>query len=597
MFELNVIGEESTQQFTIPLIESQVLKIGRSSQCEISVPWDRAVSRVHAELTLSHGYGLVRKLDAAQNPLIFKGKESSSINVRVNEVFQIGNTTFRLTAVASSPQAPPTDAAVNEYTFAAGELRNVPFVQTQGRSLELLATIPQLMRESSDDAAFAAALVGLILDAVPRCSAAAVVMYDNLREQDGAEVVQEPSLMRWNSRDEGQSQFRPSRRLMATAIRSQQSVLHIWDAPSEQQVFTNAGNLDWAFCSPVTDESSRGWCLYLSGVFDSLRPAAMKAELQEPMRFTELMAQFIGAARSIRMLQKTQTRMSSFFPPAVVRTITNNNADDMLRPRVGRITALFCDLRGFSKKTEQSQGDLSGLLTRISAALSVMVRATMENGGVVADFQGDAILSFWGWPQPADDGPLLACRAAMEIRRHFAEASTDATHFLHGLSIGIGIGTGTGIAGQIGPPEQSKVGVFGSVVNQASRLQGMTKLFSTPVLIDEVTAEVIRERGARHGFQCRRIARVQPRGMDTVLTISQLLCPEDTNAGLTEDLLARHEQAVTLFIAGQWKEAEDIFQSYLAEDKSNALLRNLMARTSLAPPATWDGTVVLRAEE
>jgi hypothetical protein len=82
-----------------------------------------------------------------------------------------------------------------------------------------------------------------------------------------------------------------------------------------------------------------------------------------------------------------------------------------------------------------------------------------------------------------------------------------------------------------------------------------------------------------------------------VLTISQLLCPEDTSAGLTEDLLARHEQAVTLFNSGQWKEAEQIFQSDLAEDKSNAMLRNMMARTGLTPPDTWDGTVVLRAEE
>lgn len=596
MLELYVIGEESTQQFSVPLAESQMLRIGRSSQCEISVPWDRAISRIHAEVTLSHGYVLVRKLEAAQNPLVFKGKDTSSVNLQVTEEFQIGLTTFRLSGKVSSTPSGPVNSAVNEYTFAAGELRNVPFVQTQGRSLELLATIPRLMRESQDDAAFASAVVGLLLEAIPRCWAAAVVVFDAVQADGDSKAIPEPTLMRWNSRDEGSSQFRPSRRLMATAIRTEQSVLHIWDAPAELAAFTNPGNLDWAFCSPLTDESSRGWCLYLSGVFDALRSATMKTELQEPMRFTELMAQFIGATRSVRMLQKTQTRMSSFFPPAVVKTITNHNADDMLRPRVGRITVLFCDLRGFSKKTEQAQGALPALLSRISSALSVMVRATMENGGVVADFQGDAILSFWGWPQATDDGPLLACRAAMSIRRQFAEGSEKVDHPLYGLSIGIGIGHGTGIAGQIGPPEQSKVGVFGAVVNQASRLQGMTKLFSTPILVDQATAEFIRERGTGNDLRCRRIANVQPRGMDAVITISQLLCPEDTRAGLSDDMLELHESAVDLFVAGRWEDAEEIFRTHLSWDQANSILRDLMNRANRLPPDSWDGTLILRSE-
>ena len=595
MLQLFVIGPETTQRFSVPLPESKMLRLGRSSQCEIPVPWDRAISRIHAEVTLSHGYVLIRKLDAAQNQLIFKEKESSSVNLQVDEEFKVGQTTFRVVSTSDST-TDIRDSVVNEYTFAPGELRSVPFVQTQGRSLELLATIPQLMRESQNDPEFASAMVKLLLEAIPRCFAAAVVVFDNVPEHENHDAIPEPSLMRWNSRDDGSGQFRPSRRLIATAIRTQQSVLHIWDSPAEQGVFTNLGNLDWAFCSPLPDESSRGWCLYLSGAFDSLRPTSMKNELQEPMRFTELMAQFIGATRSVRMLQQTQTRMSSFFPPAVVKTITNENADAMLRPRTSTITVLFCDLRGFSRKMEQADGDLPAFLSKISAALSAMVRCIMQNGGVITDFQGDSVLSFWGWPQGTEDGPLLACRAAMDIRKQFHDGQADESDSLHGLTIGIGIGHGTGIAGQIGPPEQSKVGVFGAVVNQAARLQSMTKMFRAPILLDDATAAVIRERGHLNNLRCRRIACVRPRGMETAVTISQLLWPEGTDRELSNVQLELHERAVDSFIAGQWVEAEEIFATHLVHDEANSILRDMIARSNKVPPNSWDGVVTLRPD-
>ncbi len=596
MIELLVIGKETAQRFSIPIVESQTVRLGRSSQCEIAVPWDREISRIHAEVTLSHGYALIRKLDAARNLLVFKGKETTSVNLQIDEEFQVGQTIFRLASTGDSSANSVRESVVNEYTFAPGELRSVPFVQTQGRSLELLATIPQIMQESKDDPAFAAAMVKLLLEAIPRCHAAAVVVFDNIGEHDDLTEIPKPSLVRWNSRDEGASQFRPSHRLMAKSIKTKESVLHIWDSSGQEAVFTNLGNLDWAFCIPLLDESSHGWCLYLSGAFDSLLTSVMKNELQEPMRFTELMAQFIGATRSVRLLQKTQTRMASFFPPAVVKTITNENADAMLQPRTSKITVLFCDLRGFSKKTEQADGDLPALLIRISAALSAMVRSIMEHGGVIADFQGDAVLSFWGWPQTTEDGPLLACRAAMDMRQQFADGSTDESHPLHGLSIGIGIGHGIGIAGQIGPPEQSKVGVFGAVVNQASRLQGMTKQFRTQILIDDATATVIRQRGEPKTLRCRRIACVRPRGMDTVVRLSQLLWPDGAAGELSNEQIELHERAMDLFHGGQWAEAESLFGTQLVQDDANSPIREMIRQSLGIPPNPWDGVVNLRPD-
>ena len=596
MLEIHAIGQEASQRAIATLYESGTCSLGRSSRCEIAAPWDRQISRIHAEVTLQHGSVQVRKLETSKNPLIYKDQELTLILLRVDEEFRVGDTIFRLIA-ASGPEASGTEpAGFEEYTFAPSELRKVPFVQTQGKSLELLATIPQLMRDAKDDASFAAAMVDLLLEAIPRCRVAAVVVFgDSEPVSDDGQPVK-PAITRWNSRDESIGPFRPSRRLMMTAMSSDKSILHIWGSSEKDSVFTNAGNLDWALCTPLLDESARGWCLYLSGTFDALTPAETKDKLQEPMRFTELTAQFIGATRSVRLLQQTQTRMAHFLPPAVVRTITSRNAEAMLQARESNITVLFCDLRGFSRGTEEANQDLPGLLSKISNALSAMARCIMEQEGVIADFQGDAALAFWGWPQSTDVGPVLACRAALAIEKEFAAGRLDATHPLHGLSIGIGIGHGVGIAGQIGPPEQSKVGVFGAVVNQASRLQSVTKRFRTPILLDGATAEVIASHASSGEFRCRRIAQFQPRGMHTVMAISQLLLPGDTAGTPTDEQIRVHELALNMFIEGRWTEAEELFRTQLADDEANLPLRNIMSKSEWRPPQDWNGVVTFPSE-
>lgn len=595
MLEIHAIGEEPSQRSIRILSESQTCSLGRSSRCEIAAPWDPKISRIHAEVTLEHGSVQVRKLETSKRSLIYRDQELTSILLRAGEEFRIGDTTFLLIAASDPAASDAEPAGFEEYTFAPSELRKVPFVQTQGKSLELLTTIPKLMRDATDDTSFAAAMVDLLLEAIPHCSVAAVVVFDDAEPlaDDGQPV--KPTITRWNSRDEGIGPFRPSRRLMITAMSSAQSILHLWGLSEKDAVFTNASNLDWAFCTPLLDESARGWCLYVSGAFDALAHATID-KLQEPMRFTELAAQFIGATRSVRLLQQTQTRMSHFLPPAVVSTITNRNAEAMLRPRESNITVLFCDLRGFSRKTEEANQDLPGLLSKISAALSAMARCIMEQEGVIADFQGDAALAFWGWPQTTDIGPVLACRAALAIEKEFAAGRSDATHPLHGLSIGIGIGHGLGIAGQIGPPEQSKVGVFGAVVNQASRLQSVTKRFRTPILMDHATAEVIASHTSHGEFLCRRIAKLQPRGMNTVMTISQLLSPGDAVRIFSDEQLRVHELALNKFIEGRWTESEELFRTQLADDEANLPLRDIMSKNEWRPPHDWNGVVTFHSE-
>nr|MDQ3330792.1 adenylate/guanylate cyclase domain-containing protein [Planctomycetota bacterium] len=254
---------------------------------------------------------------------------------------------------------------------------------------------------------------------------------------------------------------------------------------------------------------------------------------------------------------------------------------------------LFCDLRGFSAKAEKASGDLVGLLERVSQALGVMTKEILAHNGVTGDFLGDAALGFWGWPFRSDEAPLDACRAALAIRKAFADAASNPDHPLRDFRMGIGIAHGPAVAGKIGTPEQVKFTVFGPIVNLASRLEGMTKQLRVPILIDEATAEIARTRLPRSVGRTRQLARVLPYGSERPLTVSELLPSQDDLPELSDADLETYEAAFAAFSAGKWDDAYRMLHRLPPEDRAPDFLNQLITSQNRIPPPGWDGVVKL----
>jgi len=77
-------------------------------------------------------------------------------------------------------------------------------------------------------------------------------------------------MMRVATRDEYEGRFRPSRRLVLSALTRQESIVHLWNDESEEEgddgpQFTVSDDLDWVFCTPILSDSTRGWVLYVLG--------------------------------------------------------------------------------------------------------------------------------------------------------------------------------------------------------------------------------------------------------------------------------------------------------------------------------------------
>ncbi len=202
-------------------------------------------------------------------------------------------------------------------------------------------------------------------------------------------------------------------------------------------------------------------------------------------------------------------------------------------------------------------------------------------------------MGFWGWPLAEPDAAVRACAAALAIRQEYAAASKQPDHPLADFQVGIGIATGRAVAGKIGTFDQTKVTVFGPVVNLASRLEGMTKLLHAPILLDEATADAVRGIVSPEAARFRRLARVRPFGMDTAVTVTELLPPAAEYPHLTSAHLAAYERAVDALLAGRWNEALEHLQEVPAQDQAKDFLTVFIGQHNRTPPPDWDGVIAL----
>jgi len=222
-----------------------------------------------------------------------------------------------------------------------------------------------------------------------------------------------------------------------------------------------------------------------------------------------------------------------------------------------------------------------------------MTQNIFDQGGVIADFQGDAAMGFWGWPIAQPDAARRACLAALCIRTEFESVSRQPGHPLAGFQVGIGIATGPAVAGKIGVHSQAKLGVFGPVVNLASRLEGMTKILGAAILMDPLTAKAAGEQIEPSAARNRRLAVVTPAGMDTPVTVYELLPPVSEYPALTDEHLQNYEAALDAFAAGQWSQALEFLQHVPTDDTAKDFLVEFILRHRRVPPADWNGIVRL----
>jgi len=150
-------------------------------------------------------------------------------------------------------------------------------------------------------------------------------------------------------------------------------------------------------------------------------------------------------------------------------------------------TILFCDIESFTQLTE-ALGPAK-IVDVLNSYFSDMVEILERHGGVVTQFQGDAILATFNVPVADAEHVGKAINAAAQMLSSVASNEYEGEK----LRIRIGINTGTVVAGAIGAKGRHNYTVHGDAVNLAARLEALNKDYGSRLLISESSASRVPE--------------------------------------------------------------------------------------------------------
>jgi GAF domain-containing protein len=192
------------------------------------------------------------------------------------------------------------------------------------------------------------------------------------------------------------------------------------------------------------------------------------------------------------------SRLRRFLPPQVADLIVASGAEKQLESHRREITALFCDLRGFTGFSETSDPeDVMALLRDYHAAIGQII---IKYSGTLERYAGDGVMVVFNDPVPVENPALQAVLMALEMRNAIEALMEKWKRLGHEIGFGIGIAHGFATLGTIGFESRYDYAAIGTVSNVASRLCDEAKpgqiLISPRVLLaveKSVTVEPVGE--------------------------------------------------------------------------------------------------------
>ena len=141
-------------------------------------------------------------------------------------------------------------------------------------------------------------------------------------------------------------------------------------------------------------------------------------------------------------------RLRRFLPPQVADLIVASGTEKQLESHRREITALFCDLRGFTGFSESSDPeDVMALLRDYHAAIGQII---IKYNGTLERFAGDGVMVIFNDPVPVENPALQAVLMALDMRNAIGGMIEKWRALGHDLGFGIGIAHGFATLGTIG---------------------------------------------------------------------------------------------------------------------------------------------------
>lgn len=180
-------------------------------------------------------------------------------------------------------------------------------------------------------------------------------------------------------------------------------------------------------------------------------------------------------------------QLKRFFPPQLVDSIVSSGDQDLMKSHRREITAVFCDLQGFTSFAETAEPeDIIEVMREYHNAIGPL---TFRYGATIEHFVGDGLTAYFNDPIPCPDPAARAVHMALAMHEEVGRLIEAWTGRGYDLGFKIGVALGYATLGQFGFEGQFHYGAIGSVLNLASRLCDRARHGET-LITQRVYAEV-----------------------------------------------------------------------------------------------------------
>ena len=293
--------------------------------------------------------------------------------------------------------------------------------------------------------------------------------------------------------------------------------------------------------------------------------------LTKPISKNELLARISTQLH----LSQLNLAYSRFVPRQFLRLLKKDSILDVqLGDQVQKeMSILFADIRDFTTLSEKMS--LPENFKFINSYLSRMEPEIVANHGFIDKYIGDALMAlFSGSARGSADDAVRAGINMLEALKEYNQHRGNSGYAP--IKIGIGINTGSLMLGTVGGKNRMDSTVISDAVNLASRLEGLTKEYTVPLLISHHTFWELED---ANKYCIRLIDRVQVKGKSEWVTVNEVFDadPPEIREGKLATLTIFME-AWLLYNQTKFKEAAEVFGECLRLNSGDQVAQVYLGR-------------------
>lgn len=329
------------------------------------------------------------------------------------------------------------------------------------------------------------------------------------------------------------------------------------------------------------------------GVLTREAEAIRRLDLATPLQLTTHITEVERLAQAMGGMKAALRLFSVYVPRDLVRKLMAEGAEAELGGERRRLTVMFSDVQNFTTIAERM--DPEELMRITSTYFQALTDELLEHHATIDKYIGDAVMAIWNAPKRDLAHALHGCRAALHARALTERLETEfVARGWPRLHTRFGVHSGEAVVGNVGSTDRMAYTAIGSMVNLASRLEGMNKMYGTQILVSEAT-----RLGAGSGFVFRPVDLVLAKGTQDPVEVHELVGlstatdPRDVPLLADRALVMRLPawgEAIRAFRAGQFSRATEALRE-AGDPAQDPLVAAYAARIARfpdgAPPAGW----------